>query len=146
VYTLPSEVMWEAAARGFAGREYAYEGAYDNGRCNTFESHIWGTTPVGVFPQGCTPTGIHDMSGNVWEWTTTLWGKSFQNPDFRYPYVPDDGRENLEDGVSRRVLRGGSWNDDALGARAAYRNFIRPDSRDRYLGFRVGRVRCSPSH
>jgi formylglycine-generating enzyme required for sulfatase activity len=43
-YELPSEVMWEAAARGFEGRAYAYEGGYDNGRCNTFESHIRATT------------------------------------------------------------------------------------------------------
>lgn len=145
-YTLPSEVMWEAAARGFEGREYAYEGGYDNGRCNTFESHIRGTTPIGVFLQGCTPAGIHDMSGNVWEWTSTIWGQSLQKPDYRYPYDAGDGRENPEDGVSRRVLRGGSWNYVAHGARAVYRNNSHPGNRYNLNGFRVGRVRCSPSH
>jgi len=128
-YRLPSEVEWEAAARGRAGRRYAWEGDFDPARCNSFESHARGTTPVGVFPAGDTPQGIADMSGNVWEWTGSLYRP--------YPYGADDGRENAEDGDGRRVVRGGSWRFGRGFARCASRNGSPPGSRDGNLGFRV---------
>ena len=128
-YRLPSEVEWEAAARGRARRRYAWEGDFDPARCNSFESHARGTTPVGVFPAGDTPQGIADMSGNVWEWTGSLYRP--------YPYGADDGRENAEDGDGRRVVRGGSWRFGRGFARCASRNGSPPGSRDGNLGFRV---------
>ncbi|MEN8198330.1 MAG: SUMF1/EgtB/PvdO family nonheme iron enzyme, partial [Pseudomonadota bacterium] len=68
-FRLPAEVECEAAARGFDARRYAYADDFDASRCNTFESHIRRTSPVGVFSGGETPEGLVDMSGNVWEWT-----------------------------------------------------------------------------
>ncbi|MBE2202314.1 MAG: SUMF1/EgtB/PvdO family nonheme iron enzyme, partial [Anaerolinea sp.] len=144
-YRLPTEVQWEAAARGQAGREYAYGERYDAARCNTFETHIQRTTPVGVFPGGRTPEGIYDLSGNVWEWTSTMWGKRRNEPDYPYPYEWEDGREDLEDGTSWRVLRGGAFYGDADFARAAYRVYIVPGNRSNGYGFRVVVVR-PPSH
>jgi formylglycine-generating enzyme required for sulfatase activity len=143
-YRLPTETEWEAAARGQAGREYAYGDRYDNGRCNTFETHMRRTTPVGVFPGGYTPEGIADLSGNVWEWTTTIWGNSLNRPDFAYPYVATDGREDVSNATVRRVVRGGSWGDYQRNARAAFRLHSPPDYRNFY-GFRVVGVRRSPS-
>ncbi|MCP4425081.1 MAG: SUMF1/EgtB/PvdO family nonheme iron enzyme, partial [Chloroflexi bacterium] len=96
--------------------------------------------------QGHTPEGIHDLSGNVWEWTSTIWGKERQNPEFPYPYDAVNGRENVEDGASRRVLRGGSWYNAQNYARAAYRHYIFPDNRNDNYGFRVVVVRRPPSH
>ncbi|NCF69164.1 MAG: SUMF1/EgtB/PvdO family nonheme iron enzyme [Chloroflexi bacterium] len=144
VFTLPSEAQWEAAARGFEGRAYAYGPDFDAARCNTFETHIRRTTPAGVFPGGLTPEGIADLSGNVWEWTTTLWGDNIQQPTFSYPYVATDGREELQNAVSRRVVRGGSWVDNRNLARAAYRGDDHPAGRSHDLGFRVV-VRRPPS-
>jgi formylglycine-generating enzyme required for sulfatase activity len=47
------------------------------------------------------------MAGNVWEWTRTLWGKGWFEPDFKYPYNARDGRENPGAGnEALRVLRG----------------------------------------
>jgi formylglycine-generating enzyme required for sulfatase activity len=143
VYELPTEAEWEAAAGGAEGRDYAYEGEFDPAKCNTFETHIRGTTPVGVFPQGRTPEGVHDLSGNVWEWTTTIWGKDFQSSEYGYPYDGGDGREDPEDGGSRRVVRGGSWDYALDDARAAYRFHDHPAGRGNSYGFRI--VRRPPS-
>lgn len=78
------------------------------------------------------------MSGNVWEWTRSLWGEKVQNPQFTYPYDPSDGRENLgaPDGVLR-VVRGGSFGRVDLLARTAYRRRFHPVYRYFSLGFRV---------
>ena len=56
--------------------------------------------------------GLHDMHGNVWEWT-----RSAYRP---YPYRPDDGRNNLDDS-GEKVARGGSWYDRPKRCRSAYR-------------------------
>ncbi|MFN2138278.1 MAG: SUMF1/EgtB/PvdO family nonheme iron enzyme, partial [Candidatus Promineifilaceae bacterium] len=131
-YELPSEAEWEAAARGLEGRDYAYGRTFDAARCNTFETHIRRTTPVGVFPGGRTPdTGIYDLSGNIWEWTSSIYKP--------YRYDPADGRDAPQDAAARRVLRGGSWRGDRDLARAASRSGSDPRYRDFDDGFRVVR-------
>ncbi len=95
------------------------------------------TSPVGLFPKGASPYGVHDMAGNVWEWTGSLWGRtSVRQPDYRYPYDPRDGWER-EDRSALFVVRGGSWYGDRRNARAAYRDWNLPVNFDLNLGFRV---------
>jgi formylglycine-generating enzyme required for sulfatase activity len=136
-YRLPTEAEWEAAARGEQGWQYAYGQEYGAADCNTFETHVRRTTPIGVFPGGQTPAGITDLSGNVWEWTSSQYRP--------YPYDPADGREDPADAEIRRVLRGGSWDNFRSDARAASRYDLTPDLRLNYLGCRVV-VRRPPSH
>ncbi len=72
--------------------------------------------------------GLHDMHGNVWEWTRSALR--------RYPYREDDGRNDLA-AEDKRVVRGGSWRDRPKRARSAYRLAYRPYQRVFNVGFRV---------
>ena len=79
------------------------------------------------------------MSGNVWEWTRSLWGKDWGKPDFAYPYDPDDRkREDLNAGNDvLRVVRGGAWSLNRDLARCACRLRGLPGVRYDDIGFRV---------
>jgi formylglycine-generating enzyme required for sulfatase activity len=134
-FRLPTEAEWEAAARGVHCRRYAFGDDFDAARCNIFETHIRRTTPIGVFHGGGTPEGLMDMTGNTWDWTSSLYTP--------YPYDAADGREAPSPPGGRRVVRGGAWSRGKVGARASFRGGDAPDYRSDLLGLRV--VRSSPS-
>jgi iron(II)-dependent oxidoreductase len=86
------------------------------------------------------------MAGNVWEWTSSLWGEDVMEPEFKYPYDPSDGRENLEAGDRViRVLRGGAFDFNEWYTRCAFRSRYFPDLRNVNLGFRVVAAPSPPS-
>ena len=92
------------------------------------------TAPVGSF--AANPFGLYDVHGNVYEWTRDCWHDSYEG-------APRDGSAwGSEDGgdCSRRVLRGGSWNDGPANLRSANRDDFDVGDRYYYTGFRVART------
>lgn len=135
---LPSELEWEKAARGGLHEAvFSWGDNPDPNKANYRASEIGTTSAAGCFPAN--GFGLYDMIGNVWEWTRSLWGNDWENPEFVYPYDPDDQkREDLGAGNDVfRVARGGSWDNRWFGARCAYRTRNRPVNRNLYFGFRM---------
>ncbi len=78
------------------------------------------------------------MSGNIWEWTLTLWGEDRKTPAYVYPDHDNDGRQNQRAGDGFfRIIRGGSFKDDRKGVRCACRDLDLPYYSLNNLGFRV---------
>lgn len=140
-YSLPSEAQWEKAARGPNGRIYPWGNIWQEGRCNFQPNQI---TAVAAYPPQ-NEYGCYDMIGNVREWTSTLWGyqRAVPDPAFSYPWVANDGRDDLSaPGHLRRVYRGGAA-DNVVDLRCSRRGGYLPDRpgpRGNRHGFRVMQI------
>lgn len=133
---LPTEAEWEKAASWDAQnntkRRFAWgDEAPDPARCN-YGMNFWGTTPVNGFPAGASPFGCLDMTGNVWEWTSTPFDAFPGFEPFPYP----EYSQTWFDG-DHRVLKGGSWATNPQILRTSFRNFFRRHFRIAFAGLRL---------
>ena len=129
-YRLLSEAEWEYAARAGTTTAYSFGPTISDKQAN-FGGRVGKTTPVGSFPAN--DFGLHDMHGNMWEWTQDCWNDTYQG-------APADGRPWTTGDCSRRVLRGGSWDYIPRDLRSASRGWNNPSYRGNIIGFRVART------
>ena len=123
---LPHEYEWEVAARYPDGRFYPWGNDFDGKKANTQESDFRQTMPRAAFPAGRNPAlDLYDLSGNVWEWCRNQY--------------EDPTSMTVDTGEAQRAVRGGSWCDGHIPARAAHRLGLFPGCRYLNVGFRVWR-------
>jgi len=127
---LPTEAQWEKAARGTDQRRYPWSYGSPDSNLANYNNNVNKTMPVGSYPSGVSPYGIHDMAGNVWEWCSDWYDANY------YSSSPTSNPQGPSSG-SLRINRGGGWSRYALDIRSALRRPSPASLSSSPFGFRV---------
>ncbi|WP_455198453.1 formylglycine-generating enzyme family protein [Kaarinaea lacus] len=112
-------------------QRYAFSGGDTPKWFENYGDGYHGLAPVGSFSPN--PFGLHDTTGNVWEWVEDCWHENYND-------APDDGSAWVEDGYCNyRIVRGGSYYCYPRHVRSANRWPNWPEIRSMYIGFRIAR-------
>ena len=133
---LPNEEQFHRAAygtpAGSAERQYPWGNESPTAKHGNFNFESWDPTPVGSHPAGASAFGVHDLLGNGWEWTRTVFGPL---PGFSaMPFYPGYSA-NFFDG-QHYVMKGGSPRTAACMLRRSFRNWFQPHYPYVYATFR----------
>jgi formylglycine-generating enzyme required for sulfatase activity len=129
---LPTEREWEYAARGPDNFKFPWGNDFVANNVVYDDNSAYQTVAVGSRPAGVSWVGAFDLSGNVWEWVSTIYQP--------YPYKADDGREvNNNSPDVLRGVRGGSFDVSSYYLRAAVRLRFNPPFDYYGIGFRCVR-------
>jgi formylglycine-generating enzyme required for sulfatase activity len=132
-YRLPSAAEWEYACRAGTTTRYSFGDSESDLGDYAWYGDNSGDKAQPVCQKQPNPWGLYDMHGNVCEWCQDKWHHNYKG-------APVDGSAwESDDNDTHRVLRGGSWNNDAGRCRSASRNNGDPDYRSSNLGFRLVR-------
>jgi formylglycine-generating enzyme required for sulfatase activity len=140
-YRLLTEAEWEYVCRAGSVTEYCWGDEIGDNNCNCQDSGSkWSckrASRVGSFAPNA--FGVHDMSGNVWEWVEDHWHNNYEG-------APTDGSAWTYGGNQQgRVVRGGSWDCNPKLARSASRARAVTSSRYDDFGFRVASTLDEPT-
>lgn len=123
---LPTEAQWEFAARGKENRKYPWGAVEPDPTLCNYGDYLNMPSIITMHEEGDTPEGIHDLAGNVYEWTQ----------DCYLPYVPARRGAPVTTGSPRRVVRGGSWHSNTAELRTSHRKGLFAESQLTTVGFR----------
>jgi serine/threonine-protein kinase len=134
---LPSEAMWEKAARWDEATQTARMFPWDTQELNeirtNYGSVIGDTTRAGSYPRGASPYGVMDMAGNVAEWVWDWYQDNY------YEISPAEnplGPDTPVFDIVARVLRGGSYDSQGAELTATFRVPMGPETTGHAIGFR----------
>jgi iron(II)-dependent oxidoreductase len=135
---LPTEAEWEKAARfdPATGRSRRFpwgDEAPEPRHANLGQRHL-SPAPVGAYPEGASPLGVHQLIGDVWEWTSSGF-----HPYPGFAVFPYEEYSQVFFGGDYQVLRGGSFGTDRAACRGTFRNWDHPIRRQIFSGFRCAR-------